>query len=64
MTDEQKIKQLKKFQKDFQKLMNKYPEILIMGDRNGDIQGWISLSLPSLHNNHGNIRLTWEGKVL
>ena len=64
MNDEQKRKMLSKFQKDFAKLMNKYPDVMVMGDRDGDVQGYIGLQLPSVKNNHGNIRLTYQGKVI
>lgn len=64
MTDEQKIKQLQKFQKDFQKLMDKYPEIQVFGNMNGDVNGYMSLAFPNVRNKHGNIRLTYQGKAL
>ena len=64
MNDEQKLKMLSKFQKDFQKLMNKYPDIMVMGDRDGDVQGHIALQLPSIKNKHGNVRLTYQGKLI
>jgi hypothetical protein len=64
MNDEDKLKKLQKFKKDFQKLMVKYPEILMMGDINGDVGGHISLQLPSQKNNHGIIKLTYQGKVI
>jgi hypothetical protein len=64
MNDEMKLKKLAKFKKDFQKLMNKYPDIMVMGDRDGDVQGHIALQLPSIKNKHGNITLTYQGKVI
>ena len=64
MNDEQKLKMLSKFQKDFAKLMHKYPDIMIMGDRDGDVKGYIALQLPSYKNKHGNVQLTHGGKVI
>lgn len=64
MNDEQKLKKLSKFQKDFQKLMNKYPDIMVCGNRDGDVTGYIALQLPSYKNNHGNVLLTYQGKVI
>lgn len=56
MNDEQKRKMLSKFQKDFAKLMNKYPDVMVMGDRDGDVQGNITLQ--------GRVQLTYHGKVI
>jgi hypothetical protein len=64
MNDEQKLKTLGKFQKDFRKLMAKYPDIRVYGDRDGDVQGYVSLQLPSYLNKHGNIQLTYQGKAI
>jgi hypothetical protein len=64
MTDEMKLKKLAKFKKDFQKLMAKYPDIMVTGDRNGDVNGYIALQHPRLENKHGNVTLTYQGKVL
>ena len=64
MNDEQKLKKLGKFKKDFAKLMNKYPDIMVMGDRDGDVVGYVSLQMPSYKNKHGNIQLTCQGKVI
>jgi hypothetical protein len=64
MTDEQKLKQLDKFKKDFQKLMHKYPEIRLYGNMNGDVQAHIPLQFPNAANKHGNLPLTWEGRTL
>ena len=64
MNDEQKLKMLGKFQKDFQKLMNKYPDIRVIGDMVGDVQGHIGLQLTSYKNNYGNVQLTYRGKVI
>ena len=57
MTDEQKLKHLDKFKKDFQKLMNKYPEIMVFGDMNSNVKANISLALPRIENRYGNIDL-------
>jgi hypothetical protein len=64
MNDEQKLKTLAKFKKDFQKLMAKYPDVMMFGDRDGDVKGYVSLQLPSYKNKHGNIQLTYQGKVI
>ena len=64
MNDEQKLKMLHKFQKDFAKLMNKYPDVRVIGDMEGDVQGHTSLQLPSYKNKHGNVQLTCMGKVI
>ena len=64
MTDEMKLNKLAKFKKDFQKLMTKYPDILISGDRDGEVHGYIALQHPRYENNHGNVTLTYQGKVL
>lgn len=47
---------LSKFQKDFAKLMNKYPDVMVMGDRDGDVQGYITMQ--------GRVQLTYHGKVI
>ncbi len=60
MKDEDKLKKLAKFEKDFQKLMVKYPDILISGDRDGDVLGYIALQNPSYKNNYGKIKLTYN----
>jgi len=64
MKDEDKLKKLAKFKKDFQKLMAKYPDIMVYGDRNGDATGYIALQHPRVENKHGNITLTYQGKAL
>jgi hypothetical protein len=64
MTDDQKLKHLDKFKKDFQKLMHKYPEIRLYGNMNGDVQAHIPLQFPNAANKHGNLPLTWEGRTL
>jgi hypothetical protein len=64
MKDEMKLKKLAKFKKDFQKLMAKYPDIMVYGDRNGHVSGYIALQHPSLGNNHGNVTLTYQGTLL
>jgi ATP-dependent RNA circularization protein (DNA/RNA ligase family) len=64
MTDEMKLKKLAKFKKDFQKLMDKYPDIMVYGDMHGDVTGYIDLQHPRVENKHGNITLTYQGKVL
>lgn len=64
MTDEMKLNKLAKFKKDFQKLMAKYPDIMVTGDVKGNVQGYIALQLPSHKNNYGNVKLTDDGKVL
>lgn len=64
MNDEQKLKTLGKFQKDFQKLMAKYPDVRVFGDRDGDVVGYVSLQMPSYKNKHGNLQLTYQGKVI
>ena len=64
MNDEQKLKMLGKFKKDFQKLMDKYPDVMMFGDRDGELVGHVSLQLPSYKNKHGNIQLTYQGKVI
>ena len=56
MNDEQKRKMLSKFRKDFAKLMNKYPDVMVMGDRDGDVQGYISIK--------AHVQLTYHGKVI
>lgn len=62
--DQAKIKQLKQFQKAFDKLMQKYPDVMMFGDRDGDVKGYVSLQLPSYKNKHGNIQLTYQGKAI
>lgn len=49
-------KRLEKFQKDYQKLLEKYPDVYIYGDRDGDLRVMLqneamnsSVSLPSHH---------------
>ena len=64
MNDEQKLKMLNKFAKGFAKLMSKYPDILVMGDRDGDTLGYIALNAPSYINKHGTIQLTYGGKSI
>jgi hypothetical protein len=64
MNDEDKLKKLAKFKKDFQKLMDKYPDVLISGGRDGEVRGYISLQHPRFENGHGNITLTYQGKVI
>jgi len=64
MNDEDKLKKLAKFKKDFQKLMAKYPDIVVTGDRSGDVQGHIALQLMGFVNKHGSAKLTHQGKVL
>lgn len=64
MNDEQKLKMLNKFAKDFQKLMAKYPDVRVFGDRDGDVNGYVSLQMPSYKNKHGNIQLTYQGKAI
>lgn len=64
MNDEQKLKMLNKFAKDFAKLMAKYPDILVMGDRDGDVRGYIALNVPSYINKHGTVQLTYGGKSI
>lgn len=64
MNDEQKLKMLNKFAKDFQKLMAKYPDVMMFGDRDGDVVGYVNLQAPSFANKHGNISLTSRGKVI
>jgi len=63
MKDEDKLKKLAKFKKDFQKLMAKYPDIMVYGDVNGNVQGYIALQYPRFENKHGNVKLTYQGKV-
>jgi len=57
MKDEDKLKKLAKFKKDFQKLMAKYPDINVYGDVKGNVQGYIALQLPSHKNNYGKVTL-------
>ena len=64
MNDEEKLKMLNKFAKDFQKLMAKYPDVRVFGDRDGDVVGYVSLQAPSYKNKHGNIQLTYQGKAI
>jgi hypothetical protein len=64
MTDEQKLKHLDKFKKDFRKLMDKYPEIRLYGGMNADVKAYIPLQFPNAENKHGNLPLTWEGRTL
>ena len=64
MNDEQKLKMLNKFAKDFKKLMAKYPDVSLWSDRNGDVVGHVSLQMPSYKNKYGNIQLTYEGKAI
>ena len=65
MNDERKLKMLNKFTKDFTKLMNKYPNILVMGDRDGDVNGYVSLEcIVCCKNKHGNIQLTYQGNPI
>jgi hypothetical protein len=37
---------------------------MMFGDRDGDVKGYVSLQLPSYKNKHGNIQLTYQGKVI
>jgi len=62
--DEAKIKQLKQFQKAFKKLMQKYSDVMVYGDRDGDVCGYVSLAFPTLDRKNNNIRLTYQGKVI
>ena len=64
MNDEQKLKMLNKFAKDFAKFMAKHPDVSLYCNRDGDVVGYVSLQLPSYKNNHGNIQLTYQGKVI
>jgi hypothetical protein len=64
MNDDQKLKMLNKFEREFQKLMAKYPDVMVFGDRDGDVQAHVSLQAPSFVNKHGNIQLTYQGKVI
>jgi hypothetical protein len=64
MNDEDKLKKLAKFKKDFQKLMDKYPDINVYGNVNGDVTGYIDLQYPRVENKHGNITLTYQGKMI
>ena len=47
MNDEQKRKKLDEFHREFEKLLDKYPEILIFGDDDGSVKASISLSSPN-----------------
>lgn len=62
--DQAKIKQLKQFQKAFQKLNQKYPDVMVFGDRNGDVCGYVSLTYTSIYQKDNNVKLTWEGKLI
>ncbi len=62
--DQLKIKQLKQFQKAFQKLSQKYPDVMVYGDRDGNAQAYVSLSFPSLGCRDNTVKLTYEGKVI
>jgi hypothetical protein len=62
--DQAKIKQLKQFQKAFDKLMQKYPDVMLFGDRDGDVRGYVSLAFPTLDRKNNNIPLTYQGKVI
>ncbi len=64
MNDEQKLKMLAKFAKDFAKFMVKHPDVSLYCNLNGDLVGHVSLQLPSYKNKHGNIQLTYQGKVI
>ena len=64
MNDDQKLKMLNKFAKDFAKLMAKYPDVSVWSDRDGDVVGHVSLQMPSYKNKHGNIQLTYQGKAI
>jgi hypothetical protein len=62
--DQAKIKQLKQFQKAFDKLMQKYPAVNVYGNMDGDVCGYVSLAFPTLDRKNNNIRLTYQGKVI
>jgi hypothetical protein len=62
--DQNKIKQLKQFQKAFNKLMQKYPDVMVYGDRDGEVQAYVSVSFHSLGCRDNTVKLTYEGKVI
>jgi len=62
--DKEKIKQLKQFQKAFAKLMQKYPDVMVYGNRDADVQAYVSVSFPSLGCRDNIVKLTYEGKVI
>jgi hypothetical protein len=39
-------------------------DIIVSGDRDGDVQGHIALQLMGFVNKHGSVKLTHQGKVI
>jgi hypothetical protein len=62
--DQAKIKQLKQFQKALMKLSQKYPDVMVFGNMDGDVKAYVSLSFPSLGCKGNIVKLTHEGKVI
>ena len=62
--DQAKIKQLKQFQKAFQKLAQKYPDVMMFGDRDGDVYGYVSLVFTTLGQKDNKAYITSGGKVI
>jgi len=63
--DQIKIKQLKQFQKAFKKLMQKYPDVMLFGNRDADVCGYVSLAFATPYDRtNNNIPLTYQGKVI
>jgi hypothetical protein len=61
--DQNKIKQLKRFQKAFIKLMQKYPSVHLYGDRNGNVNADVTVTYMSLARDN-IVKLTYEGEVI
>jgi hypothetical protein len=61
--DKEKIKQLKQFQKAFNKLMQKYPAVHVYGGRDGDVNADVTVTYMSLARDN-IVKLTYEGEVI
>lgn len=64
MNDQEKLKRLQQFQKSLNKLLDKYPEIMLFGDMNGEVSAYTSLSNPNIGNKHGSLSLTYQNKKI
>ena len=60
--DQAKIKQLKQFQKAFNKLMQKYPDVQVYGDRDANVKAYVSVSFTSRCRDN-TCMIAYEGKV-
>jgi hypothetical protein len=64
MNDQEKLKRLQQFKKSLNKLLDKYPEIMLFGDMNGEVSACTSLSNPNIGNKHGRLPLTCQNKKI